>query len=102
VASVVRALLACALLVGTSACTAAYRISHRNRAREQPAAEAWFARSDNKQIAAGVVREPYVPRIYCFDGTLSLTCTPDRTSTADCCPNQGGVYRDRWGNVVAQ
>ena len=102
VTATARALLACALLVWTPACTAAQRIAQRNRASEQATPRVRLARPDNQQIEIGVVREPYVSRIYCFDGSLSLTCTAERASAGDCCANQGGVYRDQWGNVVAQ
>lgn len=45
-------------------------------------------------------QEPFVPRVLCMDGSLSITCTREAASNASCCPYQGGVYRDPWGNVV--
>lgn len=38
------------------------------------------------------------PRLVCRNGTLSNSCTRSSTSR-DCCIDQGGVYRDAWGDV---
>lgn len=44
-------------------------------------------------------QEPYVAHLRCNDGSLAPDCAP-AVLHGDCCVNQGGVYRDAWGNLV--
>jgi hypothetical protein len=50
-------------------------------------------------VGPATPQEPNVPRLRCIDGTRAVNCTPG-SAGADCCANQGGVYRDPWGNVI--
>ena len=45
--------------------------------------------------------EPHVPRVVCRDGKVAPDC-PVGSPLERCCTNQGGVYRDAWGNVVVR
>lgn len=76
------ALGAALCLTMLSACSAAQRM-----ARAQPASAS---------------AESYVPRVQCYDGSLAISCSLEQVQAGHCCANQSGVYRDAWGNVVAQ
>ena len=104
--------LAFALLLMVGGCASASHQVRNERAQERRA-EYWrrppaerrdrareAASLERSASASGVMLEPNVPRLRCFDGTLSITCTPNGAQR-DCCIGQGGVYRDAWGNVVA-
>ncbi|HTU58616.1 MAG TPA: hypothetical protein VMF89_09280, partial [Polyangiales bacterium] len=73
-----RILCAVGLLIGAPACTAAHRISRANDAREEASSRSWRGRHAGEQVGGGVVRDSQVPRVYCYDGSLSLTCTSER------------------------
>lgn len=80
-------LLLLLLLSSSSACTAAQRRSMNAR----------HATSSDSGSA-----EANVPRVVCYDGNLAIGCSLEQANMAHCCANQGGVYHDAWGNVVAR
>ncbi len=51
--------------------------------------------------AATASGESNVPHLRCNDGSLAGNCAPNALH-GDCCVNQGGVYRDAFGNMVLE
>lgn len=88
------------------------RSSHElRRRREAEENAAYWQRHAVDRVSRGAeratageapVREPHVPHVLCMDGTPSIRSCSPQSVTADCCVNQGGVYRDQWGNAVGQ